>query len=809
MPQVGNAIPHESAVGHVTGTAAYIDDLPRRERELVVAFVGSPIAAGRLKEIKGLEAARSASGVRCVLTHEDLGGPNHFGPIISDEPFLVDEQLSYIGQPVVVIGADTQEAASEAAARIELVCEAAEPILSIDKAIECESFIGPHRHMTSPAAEDDKQFDAAFRDAPHTLAGRFHSNGQEQFYFETQAALAELREDGVVRVISSTQNPTETQTVVAEALGMGMHQVVCECPRMGGGFGGKETQSSLTAVMVSIVAAATGQPARLVLTRAQDMAITGKRHQYQCDYRIAFDNTGRLLAAEMAFYSNGGAFADLSTAVLERTMLHADNAYSIPMMRVTGQVCRTNLPPNTAFRGFGGPQGIAVIENGIERIAAHLGIDSCAVRRANLYQDGVAGRQQTHYGQIVRDHVLDEIFEQLAESSGYESRRREIQKFNSTSRTHAKGIALSPVKFGISFTTKFLNQANALVNVYMDGTVQVSTGGTEMGQGLNTKLKQIVADEFGLSIDRVQLMTTSTEKNINTSPTAASAGADLNGAAAVNACKKIKHRMREFAAVLLADVEKGLVASPEHICIEGGLVYDDRDLDPNARLAFGEFCSIARRERIDLGARGFFATPGVDYNRETGRGNPFFYYTTGAAVAEVTIDLLTGELVFDRADLLMDVGKMINPGIDRGQVIGGFMQGVGWVTNEELLFDDTGRLLSTGPTTYKIPNITDLPRTFNVDFIANTKHTKNIRHSKAVGEPPLMLGLAVWLAARNAVASVADGKPFELALPATGEELLMTLTDLTASSAPRDAKSADNGAPTNGVGAVKPRAGRS
>ena len=808
MPEVGNAIPHESAAGHVTGTAAYIDDLPRRERELCVVFVGSPVAAGRLKQIKGLDAAKATPGVRCVLTYKDLRGPNHFGPILSDEPFLVEDELSYIGQPVVVIGADTSEAAAEARGLIELVCREAKPILTIDEAIARESFIGPHRHMFSPGSEDDQLFQAAFDKAPHTIAGRFRSNGQEQFYFETQAALAEPCEEGTVRVISSTQNPTETQVVVAEALGLGMHEVVCECPRMGGGFGGKETQSALTAVMVSMVATTTGRPARLVLSRAVDMAITGKRHQYQCDYRIGFDAAGRILAAEFAFHSNGGAFADLSTAVLERTMLHADNAYSIPVMRVTGQVCRTNLPPNTAFRGFGGPQGIAAIENGIEQVAAQLGIDPLTVRKANLYQDGVAGRQQTHYGQIVRDHVLDEIFEQLAESSQYERRRGDIEKFNASSATQAKGIALSPVKFGISFTTKFLNQANALVNVYTDGTVQVSTGGTEMGQGLNTKLKQIVADEFGLSVDRVRLMTTSTEKNNNTSPTAASAGADLNGAAAVNACKKIKRRIREYAATLLANVEKGFVASPEHIRIEGGMVFDDRDLDPSARLEFGEFCGIARRDRIDLGARGFFATPGVDYNRETGRGNPFFYYTTGAAVAEVTIDRLTGELVFDRADLLMDVGKMINPGIDRGQVIGGFMQGVGWVTNEELLFDDSGRLLSTGPTTYKIPNITDLPGTFHVDFIANTKHVKNVRLSKAVGEPPLMLGLAVWLAARDAVAAVAGGKPFELALPATGEELLMTLTKLSVPSEPRGTKPSVNGAPTNGAGASKSAARR-
>ena len=617
------------------------------------------------------------------------------------------------------------------------------------------------------------------------MRGQFHSKGQEQFYFETQAALAQPGEREDVKVVSSTQNPTETQAVVAEALGLKFHEVVCECIRMGGGFGGKETQSALTAVAVALVAQRTGRPARLVLERSVDMLITGKRHEYLSDYRVAFNEQGRLLAAEFHFYSNGGAFADLSTAVLERTMLHADNAYHIPKMRVTGRVCRTNLPPNTAFRGFGGPQGIAVIESCLQDIAQVTGRDALEVRQENLYRDGDLERSVTHYGQIVREHVLEETFEALATSSDYQRRVAEITALNEQSPTHLKGIAISAVKFGISFTSKFLNQANALVNVYTDGTVQVSTGGTEMGQGLNTKIRQVVADEFGLPPEDVRLMVTSTEKNHNTSPTAASAGTDLNGAAAVNACQKIKANMVAFAAELLASPQLGFSASPEHIRIDGGYVFDTRNPDPTCRIAFPDFCARARRERVDLGARGFYATPGVDYNRETGRGNPFFYYTTGAAVAEVTIDRFTGELVFDRADLLMDVGKMINPGIDRGQVIGGFIQGVGWVTNEDLRYADDGRLLSTGPTTYKIPNVTDLPRVFNVNFIDNPKHTKNIRRSKAVGEPPLMLGLCVWMAAKHALSFLSEGQPVELAIPATGEELLMRMTALASQTTPQ------------------------
>ncbi|TWT97893.1 Aldehyde oxidoreductase [Botrimarina colliarenosi] len=781
MASVGQSLPHDSATGHVTGAARYIDDLPRLDRELYVDFAGSPVAAGRIRSID-LTAARAVPGVVCLLTYDHLGGPNHFGPIIPDEAFLAEEEVVYVGQPIVVIAAETPAAALRARQLIVVDIEERKPVLSIDDALAAKSFIGPERRMMTPGAESDADFEAAFRSAPHTLAGRFVSGGQEQFYFETQAALSIPGEGGDVRVISSTQNTTETQAVVAEALGLGMHQVVCECQRMGGGFGGKETQSAIPAVMTALVVKQTGRPARLVLRRGDDMRITGKRHPYQTDYRVAFAADGRLIAAQMAYYSNGGAFADLSTSVMERTMLHADNAYHVPMLRVTGQVCRTNLPPNTAFRGFGGPQGVAVIESLLEDIAQVVGRDPFDVRRLNLYRDGDPARSVTHYGQIVRDHVLDETFDRLAASSNYRHRVNAVTEFNTTSITHVRGIALTAIKFGISFTTKFLNQANALVNVYTDGTVQVSTGGTEMGQGLYTKIQQLVADEFGLPPSRVRMMATSTEKSNNTSPTAASAGTDLNGAAALVACGQIIERMRDYAAGLFASTERGLVAAPEHVVIDDGAVWDDRD--PSHRIEFGEFCAMARRERVDLGARGFYATPGVDYNRETGCGNPFFYYTTGAAIAEVTIDRFTGELTFDRADVLMDIGRSINPGVDRGQVIGGFIQGVGWVTNEELRYNDAGHLLSTGPTTYKIPNVTDLPRVLNVDFIDNPKHQKNVRQSKAVGEPPLMLGICAWMAAKNALQSLAGDKRVELAIPATGEELLTRMTALVGQAVP-------------------------
>jgi xanthine dehydrogenase large subunit len=459
---------------------------------------------------------------------------------------------------------------------------------------------------------------------------------------------------------------------------------------------------------------------------------------------------------------------------MERSLMHADNCYYLPNVELTGQVCFTNLPSNTAFRGFGGPQAMAVMENILESIAQHLGIDGYDVRICNLY--GVGERNVTPYGQLFDKNHLPEIYATLAARSQYRKRREEVARFNSSSRTHVRGLAMTGVKFGISFTTKFLNQANALVNVYTDGTVQVSTGATEMGQGVNVKIRQLVADEFGLAPDRVVLMPTSTEKNNNASPTAASASTDLNGAAALRACRAIKRRLRRFAASRLADAAAGLTASSSHIQFRDGHAFDSRR--PNAKIPFSQLCDEARRERVDLGARGFFATPGVDFNRETGQGTPFFYYTQGAAVAEVLIDRFTGELCVPRVDLLVDIGRSINPGVDRGQIVGGFIQGMGWVTTEALVYDARGNLLSYSPTTYKIPAITDVPEVFNVATFDNSDNVRNVYRSKAVGEPPLMLGIAVWAAVKNALSYVAPGVPNDLQLPATGEEILRCLTQL-------------------------------
>ena len=609
------------------------------------------------------------------------------------------------------------------------------------------------------------------------MQGTFTSGGQEQFYLESQAAIAYPGEQGQLVVHSSTQNPTEIQAVVAEVLGLGMHQVVCICKRMGGAFGGKESQAAIPAIMAALVAHKTGRSARVIYNKDDDMCVTGKRHEYFTRWEVGFDDEGHVLAVRYEFFSNGGATTDLSPSVMERSLLHADNAYYFPNAEFTGKICFTNLPPNTAFRGFGGPQGMAVTENVLESIAEYLGVDALEVRQANVY--GIDSRNVTPYGQVVDKNHLPEIYSKLAETSEYKRRRREIDDFNAKSRLSVRGLAMTGIKFGISFTTKFLNQGNALVNIYTDGTVQVSTGATEMGQGVNVKIQQLVADEFAIDPKCVIVMATSTEKNNNTSPTAASASTDLNGAAAVIACQQIMARLRDFAAVHLADSESGLVASPEHVCFEDGHVYDDRQ--PRVRISFAQLCEDARRERVDLGARGFFATPGIDFNRETGRGTPFFYFTQGAAVAEVEIDRFTGEMRVLRNDLLIDIGESINPGIDRGQIIGGFVQGMGWVTNECLVYNDRGELLSHSPTTYKIPAITDIPPVFNVDLLPNDDNTHNVGSSKAVGEPPLMMALCVWAAAKNALSYVSNGGYIDLKLPATGEEILRVMTALNVS----------------------------
>ncbi|MCG8333152.1 MAG: xanthine dehydrogenase molybdopterin binding subunit [Proteobacteria bacterium] len=772
MTAVGKPIPHDSALGHVTGEALFIDDMPFTQNEVLVDFFGSPVAHGKILSLD-LSQAKKVDGIIDIYTYRDIPGHNLFGPMIPDEPFLAEEICEYKGQPVAILAGKTDKALLQAKKLIQINIEEYPAILTVDQALEKEQFLGVQRKIQRGNVQ------TAFEEAEHSLEGTIWLNGQEQFYLESQAALAYPGEEGQITIHSSTQNPTEIQQVVAEALGLGQHQVVSICKRMGGGFGGKETQAAIPAVMAALVAVKNNCPARIAYTKDDDMKVTGKRHPYKIRYKVAFTRKGNITGLTIDFYSNGGATADLSPSVLERSMLHAENAYYLPNVEITGLVCKTNLPPNTAFRGFGGPQAIVAIENIIEEIAIHLGKDALDIRLLNCY--GKTENNVAPYGAIIRNHVLQECFVRLVETSEYHTRLKKIRTFNQQSHTHLKGISLTPVKFGISFTSKFMNQASALVNIYRDGTVQVSTGGTEMGQGLNTKLRQIVADELGISYKNVILMPTSTEKNNNASPTAASAGTDLNGLAAVNACQKIRKNLTIFASQHFASVEKGLSPSTHAICFEAGRVFDERD--PENQMPFSDFVRLAYMNRVNLGARGFYRTPNVDFNRETGKGNPFFYYTTGCAVAEVTIDRFTGDLKVERSDVLMDIGESINPGIDRGQITGGFIQGMGWLTTEELRYQDQGDLLSYSPTTYKIPNIQDTPEVFNFDCIHNPMHHINVRRSKAVGEPPLMMSICVWTAVKHALSFLKKNNIPRLNVPATNEEILKRITQYTTQSA--------------------------
>ncbi|MEO8218221.1 MAG: xanthine dehydrogenase molybdopterin binding subunit [Acidobacteriota bacterium] len=770
MGSVGKNIPHDSAAGHVTGESVYVDDIPPVRGELLVDFFWTRHSHGRIRSLN-LSAAAAVPGVAGLYTYKDLH-TNLFGPILCDELLLAEDTIVFMGQPIVVIAAESREAIRAAKRAISIDVEELPPILTIDAAIDAREFIGDE-HVIKRG-----DLDQGFAEADHILEGVFHNKGQDHFYLEGQAAIVYPGEHGSLMIHSSTQNPSEVQHVIADLLGLRQNQVVCVTKRMGGAFGGKECQATHPAAMAALVAQKTNRAARIVYNKDDDMQATGKRHPFQNKYRIGFTAEGRITAMDVALYSDGGAFADLSTAVMGRAMTHVDNAYFIPHVKITGQVCRTHTPPNTAFRGFGGPQGLATIESIIEDMACVLDRDPLDIRLLNLY--GTGERNTTPYGQIVHHNNLPRLFDELISRSDYRRRREAVSEFNDRSETHLKGISLTPVKFGISFNTKFLNQANALVNVFLDGSVQVSTGATEMGQGVNTKIKQLVADAFTIDAEKVIVMVTSTEKNNNTSATAASSAADLNGNAAVDACRKIRERMTEAAADFIASLEPDLAASPEHIVFEEATIYDDRR--PSRVMTFRELVWQTYLRRLSLGDRGYYATPGIDWDWITGRGNPFLYFTQGCAASEVLIDRFTGEVKVLRCDVLMDIGRPINPGIDRGQMTGGFIQGMGWVTTEDLQYSAAGELLSHSPTTYKIPNVQDVPAVFNVEYL-DLENPVNIAGSKATGEPPLLLAISVWTAIKQALASASNGVT-ELRLPATNEEIVMRLAHYAKTTSP-------------------------
>jgi xanthine dehydrogenase large subunit len=810
---VGAPLGHDSGPKHVSGEAVYVDDIPEPPGTLHVYIAMSERAHAAIKSLD-VSRVRAAPGVALVLTAEDVPGVNDVSPVAGDDPMLADGLVEYWGQSLFAVAADTVEQARAAARLAAVEYEDRPACLTVDEAMEAGLLLEP----PSTIARGDAV--AAIAAAPHSLAGRMYIGGQEHFYLEGQAALAVPGEDDDVTVYSSTQHPSEIQHKVAAVLGVPSHAVTVETHRMGGGFGGKESQGNLPACVAALAAKLTGRPAKCRYDRDDDMTLTGKRHDFRVDYRVGFDDEGRVLGLGVEHAVRCGMSADLSFAVADRAMLHADSAYYLPAACITSYRCKTHTQSNTAFRGFGGPQGMLAMERIVDEIAHALGRDPLAVRRVNFYDphpssrtercepqassapirdlvrqgarfdssnevpdslacgsasgmtgrlvsdpEGLTPRNLTPYHQTVEDCVIREIVDELDVSSDYRRRRAEIRAWNAASPILKRGIALTPVKFGISFTNTSMNQAGALVHVYADGSIALNHGGTEMGQGLNTKVAQVVAEEFRVDIGRIKITATTTAKVPNTSPTAASSGSDLNGMAARNAAAAIKARLARF----LAERHQAEPAEVEFL--------PNRIRVREREIPFDQAVGEAYRARVHLSATGFYATPKIEWDRAAGRGRPFFYFAYGAAVSEVAIDTLTGENRILRTDILHDVGRSLSPAIDLGQIEGGFVQGAGWLTTEELVWDERGRLMTHAPSTYKIPACSDRPIDMRVrlwDKGRNAEET--VYRSKAVGEPPLMLAISVLMALSDAVASVGRYRIYPaLDAPATPERILMAV----------------------------------
>ena len=751
---VGKPLAHDSAHLHVSGTAAYTDDLPEPRDLLHLAVGMSPIAHGKLRGVN-LERVRTSAGVVDVCTAADIPGENNYGSIIKDDPVFAEGLLQYVGQPVFAVAAESVDSARKAARRAEFDYEELTPILDPLTAVEARSFVLPSETLIRGDP------DAALDSAPQRLRRRVFLGGQDQFYLEGHIAMALPQEDGGLLVYSSTQHPDEVQRMISHVTKREAKDIVVICRRMGGAFGGKESQAALIAIIAAVAADKTGRPSKLRLDRDDDMIMTGKRHDFVIDYDVGFDDTGRILGIDFEFAARCGMSADLSGPVNDRAMFHCDNAYFLENVRIVSHRCKTNTVSNTAFRGFGGPQGMFAIEYVIDDIARQLGLDPLDVRRRNFY--GKDERNTTQYRQVVEDNILDELFDRLLESSDYQARRAAIREFNAGSRVLRKGIAITPVKFGISFTSTLLNQAGALVHVYRDGTVQLNHGGTEMGQGLYIKVAQVVADELGIALSKVRTTAADTSKVPNASATAASSGSDMNGKAAQKAAAKIRKRLTAFAA-------RQYAVSEAEVDFRGGKVYVAERI-----IEFERLVQAAWAERISLSATGFYRTPKINYDRSTFSGRPFYYFAYGAAVTEVVIDTLTGESRVLRVDILHDCGDSLNPAIDLGQVEGGYVQGVGWLTSEELWWNERGELGTHAPSTYKIPTCSDLAPDFRVELLSGSANReKTIYRSKAVGEPPLMLALSAFHAIRDAVAGDDTDRP-DLQAPATPENILRAL----------------------------------
>jgi xanthine dehydrogenase large subunit len=756
MKYSGQSTPHESARGHVTGEAIYTEDLLPRYPETLHAWpVMAPHAHALLLHLDALPALEEP-GVVTTLTGRDVPGEGDSGANRHDEPLFPVEILHHRQAVAWVLG-QTLEAAKLGAARVKAEYRPLPAILTIEDAIEAYSFHSGAMHIRRGDAA------GAIAGSPHQLDGELSIGGQEHFYLETQCALARLDESGGVVVDSSTQHPCETQIIVARALGIPCSQVSVQCLRMGGAFGGKEVQANPWAAIAALGAWKTRRPVCVRLPRHLDMVLTGKRHPFLSRFKVGFDDDGRLRGLAISLYSDAGWSLDLSEPVMWRALFHCDNTYKLPAIDASGWICKTHKTSQTAFRGFGGPQGMIVIEDILDRIARTLGITPELVRERNFYREG----DLTHYEQPVRDAArISTIWQAVKESSQFESRRRQAEAFNGSHQHVKRGLAITPMKFGISFTATLMNQAGALVLVYRDGSVQVNHGGTEMGQGLFTKIRQIAADSLGVTPESIRLMPTRTDKVPNTSPTAASASTDLNGAAVFNACAQIKARLTPIAARLFE-------CDDTAVRFESGHVFDAAR--PDEQVPFGEVVEAAYRQRIALFAQGYYRTPEIHFDAKSATGRPFHYFAYGAAVAEVEVDGFTGEHRILRADLLEDVGDSVSPLIDRGQIEGGFLQGVGWLTLEELLWDSQGRVSTAGASTYKLPSWPEMPEIFNVSTLERATEPGVIFGSKAVGEPPLMLAISVREAIRDAVAAFGPGGVVTLDSPATPERIFWAI----------------------------------
>ncbi|TKT77622.1 xanthine dehydrogenase molybdopterin binding subunit [Aquamicrobium sp. LC103] len=755
---------HDSARKHVTGGAVYIDDMPEPAGTLHACLGLSTVAHGTIRSID-LSAVRAASGVVDVITGEDVPGENDISPSGKhDEPVLATGKVEFHGQPIFAVVARTREEARRACRLARIDYDELPALLDIDGLDP-----GGDRLVTAPLTLQRGDATAAITAAPRHVAGQMRVGGQDHFYLEGHIAMAVPGEDMDVTVFSSTQHPSEVQHMVAHALGVPSHAVTIEVRRMGGGFGGKETQANQFGAVAAIAAKRLGRAVKIRPDRDDDMVATGKRHDFLIDYEVGFDDEGNILGVDFTYGARCGFSSDLSGPVTDRALFHCDNAYFYPAVKARSAPYYTNTVSNTAFRGFGGPQGMMGAERIVDEVAFALGKDPLEIRKRNFYgRNGDEGRDVTPYHQTVEDNVVHRIVEELEASADYKRRRREIEAFNANSGIVKRGIALTPVKFGISFTATHFNQAGALVHVYTDGSVHLNHGGTEMGQGLYVKVAQVVAEEFQIDLDRVKITATTTGKVPNTSATAASSGSDLNGMAARNAARQIKDRLCDFAARKYGLPKDQIKFLPNRVRVG------------NQEIPFAELIREAYMARVQLSAAGFYKTPKIHWDRDRGAGRPFYYFAYGASCSEVSIDTLTGEYMVERSDILHETGRSLNRAIDLGQIEGGFVQGMGWLTTEELVWDEKGRLRTHAPSTYKIPLASDRPKIFNVALADWAEaHEPTIHRSKAVGEPPFMLAMSVFHALSDAVASVADHRICpRLDAPATPERVLMAVERL-------------------------------